>query len=235
MRWWVVMVGTANATKMMTWNLWNERFSTVAWEDRVPSIRAAVRQLAPDVLACQEVTRSMVDGLGDMGELVYQTRFEASDNSTGEGLMVWSRYPIEFEMRSVLPAGASDTHGRMLQLVQTNGVRVCNTHLAYDRADAATQLLWLLEHARGCDVLMGDLNVYADDAGPATLWGAYGWIDAGSKPTCCGDPKTNPADRILVSVQRFAVGAMSTRTIDDPGSDHSAVTADVERSSIRGT
>ena len=216
-----------DATKVMTWNLWNADVSGVdaSWGERVPYIRDTVRLVGPDVLACQETTKVMIRDLG--GLLVkYASRFHVGDNHTGEGLMVYSRHPIDFELRVGLPIGTADTNKRWLQIVETNGMRICNTHLSYDRADAYTQLQWILGYeVGGCDALVGDFNVYADDLRPELLWSRFGWVDTGAGvSTCCGASKTNPADRVLVRGERGLSGAFDTR-----GSDHSAVFADVFR------
>lgn len=221
MRAWFLVVGVARATTVGTWNVWNTdgRTTLPPWTERWPSLRAALVDASLDVLTAQEVTPTSHASLRTL--FPHHARFEPSDAGTGEGVMVYSTTPVALSLRTALPRGTRDANARRLLVVETAGLRVCTTHLAYDPDDARTQLEWALPRASACDVLTGDLNVYAND--PTHLeatWLEYGWVDVEPvAPTCCGATKTNAADRLL----RRKRGGSNATVVVAEGSDHALV------------
>ena len=92
-----------------TLNIWN-RFGP--WEERLPSIRAQLKALAPDVIGMQEVLRTGdFDQAALVGEgLGYHVAFGEASGSHGfpVGNAILSRWPILRSEVIALPTGGSD-------------------------------------------------------------------------------------------------------------------------------
>lgn len=231
--WWSALVVQTHSMRVMTWNVWNERVSgEFAWEDRRSVVRATVERSEPTVFAVQECTKSMYDTMVEW--MPYATQFEASDEGTGEGLVMFSRMPIQREWRESLPDGKNDRNHRKVLWVEIDDKLFGNVHLSYDADDASHQLSDLLERAAPrVDVLMGDFNVYADGLDAFNnLVESSGWISTFDGPTWSAIHRLqNPADRVLVrDTQVLDFHSRSFRVVGEDGvaSDHRAVIVDID-------
>ena len=230
------LLPTVQSVRVMTWNLWNERFSATSWEGRVGAVLREVRKQRPAVLAVQECTAGMLEMMDLDDSLPYETPFSPSDPArTGEGLVIFSSVPIETSWLERLPDGRNDRNQRMVLWADIDGVLYGNVHLSYDSADATHQLLALLDRAPPtASVLMGDFNVYASDQDQFhRMVESRGWSSIWDGPTWSAvSGLRNPADHILVRSNTVNVIASQTSsrrgTLYAAASDHLAVIGDVE-------
>jgi len=203
------------------------------------SIKAEVLQLAPDVLAIQELTQDLVGRLADAGleDLLPYSDLEPHPGPHGIG--VWSRWPLA--RRSAVP----DTRRPMPRLELDAGVLVTMTLVHPDAPVGARQRAWKrdlgrllssLSEVAGHHLLIGDFNATRDMREFRQVLEA-GFAD-------CADVAANrqwpgftwPADRTLPPILRLdhvlvsLPGALvrESRTIQVPGTDHRGVFAVIE-------
>lgn len=226
--------------RVMTWNLWNERVSSVSWEKRLEGVRAHIRTIDPEILSVQECTERMREDLMDM--FPYATEYQESDAKTKEGLVMFSVYPIESNSKLVeIPRQpGSDQNERAFlrsKVSLPNGVIDIGTvHLSYEPSQGMAQWNWLMQNWRPT-LMMGDLNVYKEDFPDweerMTETGYLNLKEQATWSTTAHSKPTNPADQILVRFDSewcvVSVRRIASRIGNVHSSDHYAVVADLKK------
>lgn len=228
---------TTGNLRMMTWNLWNEHMSLkMPWDIRIHSILQKVRSEDPDIIAVQECTQQMTLQLNQTLRDVwlFMTPWEASDEHTMEGLVVFSKYPIRHIHIQLLGKGQFDSNQRRVIWCSIQGLRLGNLHLAYDPSDGKEQLLLTLKESQNADVILGDLNVYHQNWQVfQKIWLSHGWESVYEGPTWStfAENLTNPADQILFRPNRIRL--LDSHIVNvKTASDHCAVVVDLRLPSV---
>ena len=125
---------TAQLT-VMTLNIWN----VYRWEERRDAVVEWINEVAPDLLALQEVVR--FDGLCQASWIAERTGMAAAFGAAGEysgaefGNAVLSRFPISGSSSQRLQEGSGDDVARCIVTAQVDAcgraVSFSSTHLSY--------------------------------------------------------------------------------------------------------
>ena len=196
-------------------------------------------ELAPDILALQEVDKSSIrSGFADTEAILAEATGMTSVFGQAKRLGIGGRYGnlllCRGELHEVehvrLPRDARrERRGAIVAEVRLpeagERVSVATTHLGVTRAEALRQLGYTLNalvRRPGPRILLGDLNLGPETVGPACL-------DAG---LVMADPEqpTFPADEPEYRIDHVAVDGLEITSVsvwEGPVSDHRALVADV--------
>ncbi len=184
----------SSTVRIVTWNLWG-RYGP--WEARGQVIEQTLRDLAPDVLALQEVweddARNQAHGIAaalGFEHVVYHANLERDGARSGNAVV--SRWPIERSEVRRLPRDAGDAHDdegeeRLVVLAQVSGPRgpmqVFCAHLS-----------WRDDHSAVRQEQVAAICAFVRESRPRTF-----------PAVLCGDLNADPAsDEIRMLVGRAA-------------------------------
>ncbi len=203
--------------------------------DGIELVRTASEEGA-DVLVVEEITATGLAAMDRAGlGSLYPNRVGAADDLDSDGTMVFSRLPLG-EARPVLT-----DHDSWLVTVGDLDLLAVHAHAPTDgaqwRADQDT--IRAAASAAEPDLIVGDFNATLDHRPLRTL-SKLGWRSVAELANEGWQP-TWPANGLvgilglplppLVQIDHVLVGprlaALSTRTVDLPGTDHRAVVAEV--------
>jgi endonuclease/exonuclease/phosphatase family metal-dependent hydrolase len=231
----------ATSTRVLVYNI--HAGKDAGGKDNLERVAQLIRSTKADVVLLQEVDRNTtrsgyVDQVAVLQKLtgLHGAFGKSLDYQGGEyGIAALSRWPVT--NKQIVPlrveppqvrAGGS-VEPRVALIVETNGMRILNTHLDASREDRyrAQEVEQIIAIATSQDVLLsgGDFNSEPDSAVQQRLRGAGlrdSWTECGQGQALTY-PQNEPVKRIDYLFLRGNARCSSARVLEDDASDHRAV------------